>query len=279
MTKFARLASEQKRVAKKTDHKAAEKRALGRVMSKLRGFLNIRGSLPQSAGRYLMHAGRLIVRNGDDDHLEDLVNECTEYMNGFRSAAYGKRPMLFYYYLKEHRLSGMDQLAYDAYVVTLQELDFGDIVDDIRPTYFNTIGQELCDRLRGWLGTPEEAGNDFETVLMDYMSSVMRKASRFKKSLLRNPNSLLGDYGWRTWLEHVDEEYGGRVGYLLPTKAERADNRAYRNSLAPVRAVMEDLLNKGDMAAYDEVGHALAMGDIAKLKEHGITLEAANVGG
>ncbi len=229
--------------------------------------LGIRGNLPVAAKRYLQHAAKLIEREGITKPIQDLVAEFYRAKPRARLDNYDKRPMVFYYYLKEQRISDDDELVCEAYRLVAERLNQR---VDIRDTIFSQRGDELLLKLRDWLGT---AGNPLEDVLLDYLTAGMNAVLRFRPSLINSPQTLLGEFGWTAFMEWVADRWGGRGGYLLPTTAELTKAHQYSKFLFKITAIRTALLRQGNSQAYDDLGAAgTDMAQLAAaLKKHNLS--------
>ena len=77
---------------------------------------------------------------------------------------------------------------------------------------------------------------------------------KFKPALIQNPASALGDYGWSVFIGWIDTNYGGRKGYLLPTKEEVKLAQKQKQTLSALIELRQEALLAGRIDLYDQLG-------------------------
>lgn len=256
-----------KRVRRRQAIKEAQERAAKRTRQKIivdcRQYFGIRGQIPQSTKHYLYHIARLMENEGDQD-LKVLVDQWRRYDKQSAQTLPRQKPQRFFYYLRDHRLSGDDRLVFICYEMIADEYKV-----QVEAPRFHGLGDALLTRLREWLG--DSGGNDMEEVLIDYLVTVFKECAKFRKSLIGNPSSTLGDFGWRAWQECVVKKWGGRDGYLLPTEDELKERAHQNNLFARLSDLQAAALEQGNITLYDSLGAGAAEGDTSLrrlLEEH-----------
>ncbi len=252
-----------KRVAKAQARREGEERAAKRVRRDIivatRRSLDLGGARSQKVENYLLNIGKVIEQGGGT--VQDVPGLIQEWKRqdprGARSSPQDK-PMKFFYFVRDHRLNGPDKLVFVAY-----DLVARDYLKEVNlpASYFKNAGQ-ITERLRVWLG---DAGNDPETVLIDYLKAVFNTCKKFETGVIRKPDTCLGEWGWGAWLEYVDKlppnGYGGKHMYLLPNDQEVTEAKRLNKVHVQVEQIRAGYLRAGDVATYDKIGMRAAQGE------------------
>lgn len=211
--------------------------------------------IPKQTNQYLLSIARLLDADGREQELGRLVNEWLRFEPKSARLIATEKPKHFFYYIRERQLSQHDLVAFYAY--QMLALDY--LKDPPEARQFRGLGNAIMNRLRDWLG--EDGGNDLEEVLIDYLRAAFKTAARFNVQVIRNPDTIFGDFGWKAWLEWVGTEYGSRNGYLLPTQDEIEMVMKKRSLYFKFAQVRAGVLEEGNLALFDELGERSVEGD------------------
>ena len=194
----------------------------------------------------LQHAAKLIKERMDDERITELV-DLFRISEKSIYASIGE----FYTWYRFNRLDENDSIIYQIFDSASEQLNF----PQCDPKHFSGMGNELIGKINVWKG---DAGNQLNRVLFDYFFGILPKACKLNKALVTSPKSLLGDYGWSLFEEHLFEVYGGKNLYL--TASEEAVKEANKESkiLLAIQSIKNKALVAGNITVYDEIGAILS---------------------
>lgn len=239
-----------KRDAVNTHAATSEKRERQRVIAVARRLAGLRGRADKSAERYLLNLGKHIVaRSMDAGDVEQLWKEWRRAEQHKYTAPAYDRVRMFYYWVKNSEVSLYDHVIREAYYTVGKTFNV-DSVTEIEKAEFRGFGDVLVERLIDFRG---EAGNAIEDLIVDYMLAVFRRALEWKPAVLTDLRVTLGRYGWKVWIEWVNEK-GGRSAYLLPSLEKQAENRTRRELVDELHDLKMQAVDYGGVDLYDEIG-------------------------
>ena len=239
-----------KRDAVNTHAATSEKRERQRVIAVARRLAGLRGRGDKSAERYLLNLGKHIVaRSMDAGDVEQLWKEWRRAEQHKYTAPAYDRVRMFYYWVKNSEVSLYDSVITEAYYTVGKTFNV-DAVTEIERAEFRGFGDVLVERLIDFRG---EAGNAIEDLIVDYMLAVFRRALEWKPAILTDLRVTLGRYGWKVWVEWVNEK-GGRSAYLLPSLEKQAENRTRRELVDELHDLKMQAVDYGGVDLYDEIG-------------------------
>lgn len=244
--KFNRLPELKKKLAlsDRLDQLAKKERQL--LFGSLRKALELTGSLSQTNIGIVHQLIRFIEEN--DLNIYDLVDEWLTNSPQSGSLNPAQRPKLFYRYIKYERLNAEDQIINTAYLEVLKRFTSS------RLSISTKEFKNLCfiERLDQWFG--KRVGNSVEDVLVDFLVVAFSEVCKFNKSLLWKPQTILGDFGWRTFDTWIEDNYGGANGYALPTKDALMNTKQQREKLIKLARERYKVLDDGDIEEFDRLG-------------------------
>jgi hypothetical protein len=221
---------------------------VARLSTELRRALGIKGALPEKAKWSIYHAAQLMEKIGSDDS-QKLVDTWYRNVPGADRYIYSDRASKFYYWLRDSRLEYEDSLVMEVYSLLATEY-VGRL--ELQEKAFKEKGLVLLSRIAEWLS--DNCGNELEDCLIDYLQAVFIEVKKYKPALIHNPAAILGDYGWSIFMAWIDKEFGGRKGYLLPTKQELRIANRQQQTLDDVTDLRHQALLAGNIELYDKLG-------------------------
>lgn len=244
--KFNRLPELKKKLAlsNRLDQLIKKERQL--LFGSLRKALELTGSLSRTNTGIVHQLIRFIEEN--DLNIYDLVDEWLTNSPQSKSLNPAQRPKLFYRYIKYERLSAEDQIINIVYLEVLKRFTSSRLLISTKEF------KNLCfiERLDQWFG--KRVGNSVEDVLVDFLVVAFSEVRKFNKSLLWKPQTILGDFGWRTFDTWIEGNYGGVNGYALPTKNALIDTKQQREKLIKLARERYKALDAGDIEEFDRLG-------------------------
>jgi hypothetical protein len=181
--------------------------------------------------------------------VEELLEEYLTWQPNVMRQGEVKRIGGFFYYLRDNRPSQKDMVVMIVFEEVAKKFDPSVQVDC---RVFKGRGEALYDRLVTWM---EGAGNSIEEVLVDYFKGCITQSQNFNKTLVHTPKSFMENFGWKCWIEAM-EEFGGKQQYLLPSKVEHAFNEQVRSDLDLIADLKAKALKDGDIELYDDLNEA-----------------------
>lgn len=151
----------------------------------------------------------------------------------------------FYFWYQSNRLGVSDIEVYNVCSAVFEELD----LPKPKPSVFSGLGSNLISRLSEWRG---DGGNTMEDLLILYFSEITPHAVKFNPGIAHNPKSLLGNYGWSLFEEHVSKH-----DHLLLSEEEVRRIQKERELLVLVQKHRNVALQNGDLELYDKLGMTL----------------------
>lgn len=228
--------------------KQAIQHRVSRISTELRRELGIVGSLPEKARWCIKHAAEFIEKTDQADNIRKIIRQWYKQCPEAQRYVYTDKAQRFWYYLRDEQLNAEDALVMEAYKVVATHF-VGRI--DLQAKAFKGKGGLLLGKLETWLGN---AGNEITDVLIDYFVAVFTAMKKFKPALIHNPSSALGDYGYSTFMDTIDIEYGGKKGYFLPTKQELRHSQKVNSNLTWLTELRQSALLNGRLDLYDKLG-------------------------
>jgi hypothetical protein len=220
---------------------------VNRISTELRKELGIKGALQEKHRWCIYHAAEILEKTQADtlDSVRLWYKQCPEA----RRYVFSDKASRFYYWLRDEQLEEEDKLVQEAYMLIAKEFV---INIQISTKVFKNKGLSLLCQIHTWLG--KDCGNHIDDVLIDYLLAVFKEVKKFKPALIQNPSTVLGSYGWSVFIAWIDTEYGGRKGYLLPTRKEEIIAAKKRQTLAVIAELRQQALLKGRLDIYDRLG-------------------------
>ena len=218
------------------------------LSTQIRAELGIKGALPEKARWAVYHAAQLMEKTGNDDVRYTVNTWYRAYPEAGRYV-YSDKASKFYFWLRDEQLEEEDSLVLEAYLLIAREF-VGKL--SLPAKSFKNKGLALLLKLNDWLTA--ECGNELADVLIDYLRAVFSEMKKFKPALIQNPASALGDYGFSVFIGWIDTNYGGRKGYLLPTKEELKLARKQKQTLSVLTELRQEALLAGRIDLYDQLG-------------------------
>jgi hypothetical protein len=247
--KFNRLGQARQQLALAARLDQDSKRTRQILLGTLRKALELTGTL-STVNRGIMYQLVKFIEQGNLN-LYMLLDDWLLNSPRLRSLSPAQRPKLFYRYIRYERLNKEEQLTRMGYLEVLKRFTSSRLL--IPDKEFK--GLEFSERVGIWFG--KSVGNLVEDVLIDFLVITFTEVSKFNKSLLYKPRTILGDFGWRVFDSWVIENYGGVTGYALPTKAERTRVTLQRNNLIELAKTRYQALERGDVEEFDRLGKEL----------------------
>lgn len=247
--KFNRLGSARKQLALAARLDQDSKRARRVLLVGLRKDLELTGTL-STANRGILYQLAKVIES-EDLNIRILLDDWLLSSPQSKSLRPAKRPKMFYRYIRYERLSGDEQLTRAIYLEILKRFSSSKLAIPVKEFKDSAFGE----RLRTWFGKP--VGNSIEDTLIDFLVAVFTEVSKFNKSLLQKPKTILGDFGWRTFDVWIENNYGSVDGYALPTKDERTEAALQRNKLVGLAKIRQEALEQGNVQEFDKLGQEM----------------------
>ena len=178
------------------------------------------------------HLKNLLIKNDDLKRLKTLAR-LFRVVGKFSN---GDTLKNFYTWYKFNPISKEDYKIYRLYCSICKEVG---INGDIIPTAFSQASQNLKSRILNWL---DGGGNSINEVLCDYFFIVV--STCFKKSLIYDPRSLLGVYGWGLFMGRIRDEFGDEKNYIKPSKKKIEIAKTTTNKLLKINSLKNKLMQK-----------------------------------
>lgn len=247
--KFNRLPEMKKKLdlSRRLDQAAKTERRL--LLGTLRNALELTGTLSRATIGVMYQLAKFIEEH--DLNTYDLADEWLSNLPRQKSLSPAQRPKMFYRYIKFERLNTEEQTIRMVYLETLKR--FASSRLSISMNEFKDLN--FTSKLDEWFNQP--VGNLIEDTLVDFLVVVFSAVCKFNKSLLWKPQTILGDFGWRTFDAWVEDNYGGARGYALPTKKEHTEAAQQREKLLKLARQRYKVLDNGDLQEFDRLGKTI----------------------
>ncbi len=236
-----------KRIERQDRAERAEKRQAWDRNSIILDRLSITDRNARPVINYMRNIGKRVQL--ETNTVEELLEEYLTWWPNVMGLGERQRVQAFFYYLRDHRPSDKDMIVMVTFEEVARQFD-PSVKVDVR--VFKGRAEALYDRLIEWL---DGAGNPLEQVLIDYFKAGIKQSQNFNKTLVHTPKTFMENFGWKCWIEAMDEA-GGRQQYLLPSKVEHKFNQEVRSDLDLVAEVKAKALAEGNIDLYDDLNEA-----------------------
>ena len=170
--------------------------------------------------------------------------------------------MSFYGWVCRHPLSKKDLRIRELYL--LVAASFYPRVS-VAHSEFSGRGAQLELKIVEFL---DGAGNDFESVAVDYFTAYSQAILEWGKiSLFNQPSTIFGKYAWNKFLDWIEQEHGGVHNYLQFSRPEQIAQQSIREELTEIQWFRSKVLEQGNMNLYDQLGNVDKLDHAIKILE------------